>query len=224
MPNSDPVPDCGGSARQSVHARKEPRLAGPCWVRGTRRNKGQSRIITDTDPAAQRSTPAPSGERYEARDKATTRRRTGGERPATRQHKPTHNDSKRQGQRRDPSIAPGREMAMLAFTRQRPRVLLKPCSPQVSEEQQPTSGAAVRGEDRHVAIEDDVAGDRVRSGTRQVPKWLGGRSPILGFGGGRHPIGWNSKTRRPSAASTGWSRSTPSTMRMNQTPSGMPRA
>jgi hypothetical protein len=102
--------------------------------------------------------------------------------------------------------------------------LLKPCSPQVGEEQQPTSGAAVRGEDRHVAIEDDVARDRVRSGSRQVPKWLGGRSPIPGFGGGRHPIGWSSKTRRPSAASTGWSRSTPSTMRMNQTPSGTPRA
>jgi hypothetical protein len=48
--------------------------------------------------------------------------------------------------------------------------------------------------------------------------------PIPGFGGGRHPIGWSSKTRRPSAASTGWSRSTPSTMRMNQPPSGMPRA
>jgi membrane protease YdiL (CAAX protease family) len=42
--------------------------------------------------------------------------------------------------------------------------------------------------------------------------------------GGRHPIGCSSKTRRPSAASTGWSRSTPSTIRMNQTPSGMPRA
>jgi MFS transporter, DHA2 family, methylenomycin A resistance protein len=40
----------------------------------------------------------------------------------------------------------------------------------------------------------------------------------------RHSIGWSSKTRRPSAASTGWSRSTPSTTRMNQTPSGMPRA
>ena len=80
------------------------------------------------------------------------------------------------------------------------------------------------GEDRHVAIEDDVASDRVRSGSRRVPTWLGGRSPIPGFGGGHHPIGWSSKTRRPSAASTGWSRSTPSAMRMNQTPSGLPRA
>ena len=36
--------------------------------------------------------------------------------------------------------------------------------------------------------------------------------------------GWSSKTRRPSAASTGWFRSTPSTMRTNQTPNGMDRA
>jgi hypothetical protein len=73
-------------------------------------------------------------------------------------------------------------------------------------------------------IDDDAAGDRVGSGSRRVPNRLGGRSPIPVFGGGRHPIGWSSKTRRPSATSTGWSRSTPSTMRMNQTPSGMPRA
>jgi hypothetical protein len=80
------------------------------------------------------------------------------------------------------------------------------------------------GEDRRVAIDDYVASDRVRSGSRRVLKWLAGRRPIPGFGDGRHPVGWSSKTRRPLAASTGSWRSTPSTMRMNQTPSGMPRA
>src|SRR5262249_19699286 len=39
-----------------------------------------------------------------------------------------------------------------------------------------------------------------------------------------HRSGWSSKTRRPSAASNGRSRSTPSTARMNQPPNGMPRA
>jgi hypothetical protein len=47
---------------------------------------------------------------------ATDRRPTGGERAATRQHQPTRNDTKRQGQRRSRRIAAGQEMAMLAFT------------------------------------------------------------------------------------------------------------
>src|SRR5215218_5715020 len=51
---------------------------------------------------------------------ATNRRRTGGEHPATSRYQPTHNDSKRQGQRRYRRIAASHEMAMLAFTQQRP--------------------------------------------------------------------------------------------------------
>jgi hypothetical protein len=39
-----------------------------------------------------------------------------------------------------------------------------------------------------------------------------------------HHTAWSSKTTRPLAASTGWLTSTPSTVRMNQTPNGMPRA
>ena len=46
------------------------------------------------------------------------RRRTGGEHPATRQHQPTRNDSRRQGQRPDRSIAAGYATAVLAFTQQ----------------------------------------------------------------------------------------------------------
>jgi hypothetical protein len=53
----------------------------------------------------------------------TGRRRTGGERPATSQQQATRNDTRRQGQRRYRSIATGHEMAMLAFTRQRPQGL-----------------------------------------------------------------------------------------------------
>jgi hypothetical protein len=53
-----------------------------------------------------------------------SRRRTGGEHPATRQQQPTRNDSKRQGQRRYRSIAPGHEMAMLAFTQLGPQVAI----------------------------------------------------------------------------------------------------
>src|SRR5215216_6289345 len=46
------------------------------------------------------------------------RRRTGGERPATRRQELTRNNTRRQGQRPDRSIAAGQEMAMLVFTRQ----------------------------------------------------------------------------------------------------------
>jgi 3D (Asp-Asp-Asp) domain-containing protein len=52
---------------------------------------------------------------------STDRRRTGGELPATSRQQPTHDDSKRQGRRHDHSITAGHNMAMLAFTRQRPR-------------------------------------------------------------------------------------------------------
>jgi len=45
-----------------------------------------------------------------------SRRRTGGQRPATRQHEPICNDSKRQGRERDRSIAAGHGTAVLAFT------------------------------------------------------------------------------------------------------------
>ena len=49
-----------------------------------------------------------------------SRRGTGGEHAATRQQQPTRNDSKRQGQRRDRSIAPGHGTAVLVSPRQRP--------------------------------------------------------------------------------------------------------
>jgi hypothetical protein len=45
---------------------------------------------------------------YEQRTTQASRRRTGGERPATRQQQPTHNDTRRQGERRNRSIAAGR--------------------------------------------------------------------------------------------------------------------
>jgi hypothetical protein len=48
------------------------------------------------------------------------RRRTGGEPPATRQHMPTHNDTRRQGQRYDHGIPAGQAAAVLVFTQQRP--------------------------------------------------------------------------------------------------------
>ena len=52
-----------------------------------------------------------------------------------------------------------------------------------------------------------------------------GRSGVVDPGRlDRQPVGGARRRRRPSAASTGWSRSTPSTMRMNATPNGMPRA
>jgi hypothetical protein len=46
----------------------------------------------------------------------TSRRPTGGEQPATNRQQPTPNDTRRQGQRPDRSIAAGDETAVLVFT------------------------------------------------------------------------------------------------------------
>jgi hypothetical protein len=135
-----------------------PKLAGSCWKlsSATARTVAKATLtmkITSMDQATQvqrlptafprlqrnpsrlqtvqRSTPAPSRERYELRNNdrssrsipdaanRTGRRRTGGEPPATRRQQPTHNDTRCQGRRHDHSIAAGHELAVLVFTRQR---------------------------------------------------------------------------------------------------------
>ena len=50
---------------------------------------------------------------YGQRRSRTDERRTGGERPATKRYQPTHNNTRRQGQRHDRSIAAGHETAVL---------------------------------------------------------------------------------------------------------------
>ena len=101
-----------------------PALAHPCCF--------ASSAVLQQPQASQRSTAAPSRERYEPRNNDTSsrsipaavnrtgRRRTAVEPPATRRQRPICNDSKRQGQRRYRRIAAGHKMAMLAFTRQGP--------------------------------------------------------------------------------------------------------
>jgi hypothetical protein len=71
----------------------------------------------------------------------TTRRRTGGERPAASRQQLTRNDSKRQGQRHDRSIAPGPEMAMLAL-HGRGLQLLAPAAAHLHDRWAGSSGAA----------------------------------------------------------------------------------
>jgi hypothetical protein len=92
------------------------------------------RVITEDDPHAPRelgavaARPDPDSQ-VGARDcpgivtdtiaSRTHGRRIGGEHTATNQCEPTRDDTRRQGQRHDRSIAAGQQMAMLAFIRQR---------------------------------------------------------------------------------------------------------
>jgi hypothetical protein len=94
--------------------------SAPTATRPAIRCFGSSRASPGVRSSCREVPTCPSRHRYGQHHRPTTRRRTGGEEPATRRHQPTRNDSKRQGQRRYRSIAAGIEMGMLAFTRQRP--------------------------------------------------------------------------------------------------------
>ena len=88
---------------------------------------------------------------YGQRRSRTDERRTGGERPATKRYQPTHNNTRRQGQRHDRSIAAGHETAVLVHTAEVTEScsLSTPCSGLIWQDR--TSVSPSRSGGRHCA-------------------------------------------------------------------------